>query len=134
MSKQYSWDDYTIAYGGRILEGVTGFENTSKQEKEYLYGRGNKPHEILRGNKSNEGRLKIWQSELERMIADAPQNDVLKLRFNLTEAFIPKEGGQTVINIYEDMEITEIPRSFNQGDKNMIIELPVMYLDVKRQQ
>ena len=134
MSKQYAWDDYSIAYGGRILEGVTGFENTSKQEKEYLYGRGNKPHQILRGDKSNEGRLKIWQSELERMIADAPDNDVLKLRFNLTEAFVPKEGGQTVINIYEDMEITEIPRAFNQGDKNMIIELPVMYLDVRRQQ
>lgn len=134
MSKQYSWSDYSVAYGGSIREGVTGFENTTKQEKEFLYGRGSKPHQILRGNKSGEGTLKIWQSELERMVADAPDNDVLKLKFNLTESFVPEDGGQTVINTYVDMEITEIPRSFNQGDKNMIIELPVLFLDVKRQQ
>jgi hypothetical protein len=134
MSKQYNWSEYSVAYGGRVLEGVTGFENTTKQEKDFLYGRGNKPHQVLRGNKSFEGRLKIWQSELERMIADAPNNDVLKLKFNLTEAFVPEDGGQTVINTYVDMEITEVPRAFNQGDKNMIIELPVIYLDVKVQQ
>jgi hypothetical protein len=134
MSKQYSWEDYSIAYGGRILEGVTGFENNYKQEKEFLYGRGNKPHAILRGNKSYEGRLKLWQSEVERMIADAPDNDVMKLKFNITESFVPSEGGQVVVNVYEDVEFTELPKAFNQGDKNQIIEMPVMFLNVKPQQ
>lgn len=133
-SKQYNWDDYTIVYGSRIIEGVTGNEWTIKQEKDLLYGRGNKPHQIIRGNKSGEGKVKLWQSEVERMIADAPNNDIFNLRFNITEAFVPKDGGQTVINIIKDVEITEMPRSFNQGDKNQIIELPYIFLDVALQQ
>lgn len=133
-SKQYGWKDYTIAYGSRILEGVTGLEWSIKQEKDFLYGRGEKPHRIVRGNKSGEGKVKLWQSEVEAMIADAPDNDLLKLRFNITEAFVPKDGGQTVINILKDVEITEIPRTMNQGDKNQIIELPFLFLDVALQQ
>ena len=134
MSKQYSWSDYSVAYGGRILEGITGLEHSAKQEKEVLYGRGNKPHEIVRGNKSYEGKIMLWQSEVERMIADAPNKDILNLRFNINEAFVPAEGGQTVINLLQDVEITELPSSFKQGDKNQIIELPFIFLNIKRQQ
>ncbi len=132
--KQFGWKDFTLAYGGRISEGVTGFETSKKKEKKFLYGRGSDPHEILSGNNSYEGKIKLWQSEVERMIADAPDNDILKLRFNVTEALVPEDGGQTVINIYEDVEITEYSKSFNQGDTNQIIELPIMYLRQKLQQ
>lgn len=134
MAKQFGWKDFSLSYGGRILEGVTGFETSEKKEKGFLYGRGDKPHEIVSGNTSFEGKIKLWQSEVERMIADAPNNDILKLRFNVTEAFVPKDGGQTVVNIYKDVEITELSKSFNQGDKNIEIELPVIYLSVDRQQ
>ncbi|MEX6627568.1 hypothetical protein PG913_08260 [Tenacibaculum pacificus] len=134
MAKQYSWSDYSIAYGGRILEGCTGFEASTKKEKAFLYGRGDNPHEIVGGNKSYEGKIKLWQSEVERMISDAPNNDILKLRFNVTEAYVPIDGGQMVVNNYKGVEITELSTAFNQGDKNQIIELPVMYLSVDRQQ
>lgn len=134
MSKQYSWSDYTVAYGGRILEGVTGLEHNAKQEKEVLFGRGNKPHEIVRGNKTYEGKIMLWQSEVERMIADAPGKDILNLRFNITEAFVPAEGGQMVVNTLQDVEITELPESFKQGDKNQIIELPFIFLNLLPQQ
>mgnify|MGYP005992647497 CR=1 FL=1 len=134
MSKQYSWADYSVAYGGRILEGVTGLDYTYKQEKSILRGRGTKGHEILKGNKDYEGKIMLWQSEVERMIADAPDNDILSLRFNITEAFVPTEGGQTVINILQDVEITELPKSFKQGDANQIIELSFIFLDLLPQQ
>jgi len=133
-SEQYQWDDLSIAYGSRILEGITGLEYTEKQEKDYLYGRGAKPLKVVRGNKTFEGKIKIWQSELEAMIRDAPNNDVLSLKFNVTVANVPKSGGQTVIDILKDVEITEVPKGMNQGDKNQIIELPIIFLDIARQQ
>lgn len=132
-SKQYSWSDTTIAYGGRILEGITGFEYTEKQEKEPLYGRGNKPHKIMAGNKSYEGKLMLWQSEVEAMIADAPNNDILSLEFEVAIAHVPNDGGQTVVDIWAGVQVTELPKGMNQGDKNRIIELPVIFLDLKRQ-
>lgn len=133
-SDQYSWSEVTIAYGGRILEGVTGVEYSEKQEKDYLYGRGAKPLRILRGNKTYEGKLKIWQSELEAMTRDAPNKNILELSFNVTIAYVPSGGGQTVIDILKGVEISEIPKAINQGDKNQIVELPIIFLDISRQQ
>ena len=133
-SKQYSWADITIAYGGRILEGVTEVEYTEKKEKDFLYGRGSKPHKVVSGNYSYDGKLKIWQSELEAMIKDAPNKDVLKIKFDVVVAYTPKDDGPVVTDILKDVEFTEVKKGMAQGDKNMEVEMPVIFLDVKRQQ
>jgi hypothetical protein len=133
-SKQYSWCDLSIAWGGRVLEGVTALKYKETQDKDFLYGRGCKPHEIIRGNRSYEGSVKLWQSELEAMTEDAPDNDILKLRFNIIATYVPKDGGQTVVDVIDSAEVKEFEKAFNQGDKNMEIELPIIFLDVKRQQ
>lgn len=133
-SKQYSWCDISVAFGGRILEGCTGVEYTEKKEKEYLYGRGCKPHYITRGNTSFEGELSIWQSELEAMTRDAKSKDVLGLSFDVVVAYVPHPGGQIVTDILKGVEFTEVKKGMAQGDKNMVVELPIMFLEVKRQQ
>jgi len=133
-TKQFSWSDVSIAYGGRILEGCTEFEYTKKQEKEILRGRGNKGHGILRGNKAYEGKLVIWQSELEAMERDAPDGDALNLNFSVTIAYTPRDGGQDVIDIIPEAEILEYKKGMKQGDKNQLIELPLIFYDLKNQQ
>lgn len=133
-SKQYSWCSLSIALGGRIIEGVTEVEYTVKKEKEFLYGRGCKPHQILSGNVSYEGKIKIWQSELEAMTRDAQDKDVTKMRFDIVIAYVPEGGGQIVTDILEGVEITEVKKGIAQGDKNMEIELPILFLNIKYQQ
>jgi len=133
-SSEYSWSDLSIAFCGRIIEGVTELEYTEKQEKDKLYGRGNKPHKILRGNKDYEGKITLWQSEVEAMIAAAPDKDILKLNFEIVSTYIPHDGGQTVTDICTSVEVTELKKGFKQGDKNMLIELPIVFLDIKKQQ
>ncbi len=133
-SKQYAWADITIAYGGRILEGVTEVEYTTKKEKDFLYGRGSKPHKIVSGNYSYEGKIKIWQSELEAMTRDAKDKDVLKLSFDLVVNYTPKDDGPVVTDILKGVEFTEVKKASQQGDKNMEIDMPIIFLDVKPQQ
>ncbi len=133
-SKEYSWASVSVAFGGRILEGCTAVEYVEKTEKDYLYGRGNKPHKIIHGNTSYEGKLSFWQSVLEAMVKDAPDNDLMNLSFDVVVAYIPKGGGQIVTDILKSVEFTEVKKAMAQGDKNMIVELPVMFLDVKKQQ
>lgn len=133
-SKQYSWSDVSVAMGGRIITGITAVEYTLKQEKDFIYGRGNKPHGIARGNKSGDGKITLWQSELEAMTRDAPDNDPLNLSFDLVVAYTPEDGGQTVTDIIKTVEITEVKKGISQGDKNMSVELPIIFLDVKNQQ
>lgn len=132
-SKQYAWSDISIAFGGRIIAGVTEVEYTEKKEKSALYGRGSKPLNIVRGNHSFEGKLSIWQSELEAMTRDAKNNDILNLNFDLVVAYVPSEGGQIVTDILKNVEFTEVKKAMKQGDKNMVVELPIIFTDVKRQ-
>jgi hypothetical protein len=133
-SKQYSWNDISVAFGGRIEEGVTEVEYSVKQEKDVLRGRGSKPYQVLKGNKDFEGKIMVWQSTLEAMIKDAPNKDILALRFDVIWAFTPTDGGETVTDILVGCEIKEYKKSMKQGDKNMLVELPFIFLDVKHQQ
>jgi hypothetical protein len=133
-SKNYSWNDISILLGSRIVEGVEDIEYTYKQEKGVLRGRGGKGHKITRGNKDYEGKITLWQSEVESMINDAPNKDILALTFDIVWSFVPDDGGATVTDVLSTCEITEYKKSMKQGDKNMLIELPFMFLDVKPQQ
>jgi hypothetical protein len=133
-SKQYAWPDLSISIGGRILEGITEVEYTVKQEKDVLRGRGDKPLKILRGNKSYEGKIIIWQSEFEAMTQDAPNKDVLNLNFDIIVSYVPLDGGESVTDVLSSCEFTETKKGMKQGDKNMLIELPIIFLDVKPQQ
>lgn len=133
-SKQYGWSDVTIAIGGRIIEGCSEVEYSKKQEKEVLRGRGKIGHGILRGNVSVEGKITIWQSELEAMTKDAPDKDVLSLTFDIICSYAASATDPTVTDVIQNCEFTEYKKSLKQGDKNMLIELPFIALDVKPQQ
>jgi hypothetical protein len=129
-SAQFSWNDITISIGGRILDGVTDVEYTAKQEKSVLRGRGSKGYKILRGEKDFDGKITLWQSEIEAMIASAPNKDILALEFDIIWAFVPLGGGPIVIDILQTCEIKEYKKAMKQGDKNMLVELPIMFLDI----
>ena len=133
-SKQYSWNDISVATGGRIIEGITEVEYSVKQEKDVLRGRGDKPLAILRGNFDYEGKITLWQSEVEAMIKDAPGKNILALKFDVIWAFSPTDGGETVTDVLVGCEFKEFKKSMKQGDKNMLIELPFIFLDIKNQQ
>ena len=132
-SKQYAWSELSIAFAGRIIIGVTEVEYTEKREKGLLYGRGCKPHGIMAGNSSFEGKISLWQSELEAMTRDAPNNDILSLSFDLVVSYVPLNGGQIVTDILKHVEFTDVKKGMKQGDKNMIVELPIIFTDIKRQ-
>lgn len=133
-SSEYAWSDLSVVFGGRIIEGIVDVEYVEKREKDKLYGRGAKPHKMLRGNYDYEGKITLWQSELEAMTRDAPGKDVLKLNFDIVFAYVPHDGGQVVTDILTSVELTEVKKALKQGDKNMLVELPIVFLDVKRQQ
>ncbi len=65
--REYEFADLSLFIAGRDTIGLRGIEYTTTQEKEPLYGKGNKPLSIQRGNKANTGTLTITQSELETL-------------------------------------------------------------------
>lgn len=134
LSKQYAWSDINVAIKGRIINGITEIEYTKKKDKEGLYGRGSDPHAIVGGNNTYEGKISLWQSEVEAMTLVAPNKDLLLLEFDIVVSYVPADGGVMVTDILKGSQFTELKKGMKQGDKNMIVELPIVFLAVKPQQ
>lgn len=131
-SREYEWADVNIVVAGRMVTGIRGVSYTSSQEKEALYGKGNKPHAIQRGNKNYTGSIRLLQSELEALEL-AAGGDALDASFNIVVAYgNPSKGDIVTTDLMRGCEITEIPKTLNQNDKFMEIELPIVMLDVIR--
>ena len=131
-TKEYEWADVNVVVAGRMVTGIRGVSYKSSQEKEPLYGKGSKPHSIQRGNKSYEGSVTLLQSELEALEL-ACGGDALDASFNIVVSYgNPFKGDVITTDLLVGCEITEIPKSLNQNDKFMEIELPLVMLDVKK--
>lgn len=85
--REYEWADVTVIGAGRDIIGVLGVEYSEKQEKELLYGKGNKATGIQKGNKSCEGSLKVRQSELEGLEDLSASHSILDLQINLAVSY-----------------------------------------------
>ena len=130
-SKEYEWSDVSVVMAGRMVTGIRGISYTSSQENEALYAKGHRPHSIQRGNKSYSGSIRLLQSELDALEA-AARGDVLDVSFNVVVSYgNPAKGDVITTDILMGCEITEVPKSINQADKFMEIELPLIILDIK---
>ena len=131
-TREHEWSDVNVILAGRPVIGIRGVSYTSSQEKEALYGKGNTPHAMQRGNMSYSGSIRRLQSELEAL-ERAAGGDALDATFNVVVAYgNPFLGDRFSTDLLRGCEITEIPKGLNQNDKFMEIELPVVMLDVIR--
>lgn len=130
-SREYEWSDVTVVMAGRDVTGIRGISYNSSQEKEALYAKGNKPHGVQRGNKSYEGSIRLLQSEYDAL-NEAAGGDALNASFNIIVAYgNPSAGDVIKTDLLMGCEITSKPKSLNQNDKFMEIELPLIMLDIK---
>lgn len=129
-TREYEWADVSVVLAGRDVTGIRGVSYNSDQEKEALYAKGNKPHGIQRGNKSYSGSIRLLQSEYEALNA-AAGGDALDVSFNIVVSYgNPSKGDVIKTDLLVGAEITSKPKSLNQNDKFMEIELPLVLLDV----
>lgn len=130
-SEQYAWADVTIQIGSRVLTGVQGISYKTTQEKGFVYGKGNKPQSIQRGNYSFEGSIKITQNELETLISGAPNKDINAYRALTVSVGYEREDGESVIDNLVGVEFMDVEKAMDQGKQFMEINMPILFLDVQ---
>jgi len=81
-SREYEWADITLVLGGKDITGIRAIKYGEKQEKEPVYGKGNKPRKIQKGNISYDGEISLLQSEYETLVANSSNKSVLSLSFH----------------------------------------------------
>jgi hypothetical protein len=136
-SRQYEFADIKVSILGKRLTTFRGLTTKVSQEKELVYGEGNRPISVQRGNKKFEGTLMCLKSDLDDMnaIARAAGYDSLldvPGRLIDIDTVYEKEldiafSSKSCINV----EFTEIEDGMKQGDKFKEISLPFVYLREK---
>ena len=130
-SREYEWSDINVVMAGRNVTGFRAVSYTSKQAKEALYAKGNKPHSIQRGNKSYEGSISLVQSEYEAL-KQAAGGDILDASIDLVVSYgNPTKGDTIVTDLLQGVEFTDDKTEWKQGDKFQEKELPFIFLDKK---
>lgn len=128
-SREYEYADVTVVLGGKDLTGLRGIKYSVKQDKELIYGKGNLPHSIQKGNKSFEGEISVLQSELETLIANSPKRDLMELQFDVVVCYgNPSNGDVMITDTLLGCQITEYSKETKQGDKFMEVSLPIIFL------
>lgn len=133
-SQEFSWTELTVVIGGKDITGIRGIKYGEKQEKEPVYGKGNKPRAIQRGNKSYEGEVTLLQSELETLRANSATRSVNDLHVDVMVSYGNPENGDTIVtDKILGVEFNADEKALKQGDKFMEITLPFIALDVRNQ-
>ena len=130
-SREYECSDVNVVAAGRPVTGIRGVKYSSKQEKEVLHAKGNKPHSIQRGNKTYDGELTVTQSEYEALRA-AGGGDILDISIDIVVAYgNPSKGDVITTDLLMGVEFTEDNTEWKQGDKFQEKSLPFIFLDKK---
>lgn len=126
-SREYEYADMTLYMGNRDVAGLRSVKYSSKQEKELLYGKGNMPLSIQKGNKGFEGEIGILQSELEGLTIGG--RDLLDLELKIVICYgNPSKGDALVTDELIGVQFTEETKELKQGDKFMEVTLPILFL------
>ena len=128
-SREYDWSKLSIIVGGKVITGARAVSYKESQEKEAIYGKGNRPVAIQRGNVSYDGSLTVLQSEYNAM-KDAAGGSVLDLSTNIVVTYGNK-GDVIRTDTLVGVEFTEAGIEFGQGDKHAEIELPFLFLEIR---
>ena len=117
-SREYEWADITVVLGGRDIPGLRSIRYKESQEKEAVYGKGNRPQAIQKGNKSYEGSIGLLQSEA-LALAEAAGGSILDVRDAkiVVQYGNPSQGDTIHIKEVFGIEFTEDETNFKQGDK-----------------
>jgi hypothetical protein len=131
--RQYEFADLTLFLGGRDVTGFRGIKYTSAQDKETLYGKGNRAISIQKGNINHSGELTVTQSELETLKASGG-GSILGLSLNAVVCYgNPANGDALITDKLYGIQFTEEAKEIKQGDKFMEITLPFLCLDIQYQ-
>ncbi len=130
---EFSFNDATVEMLGRVLEGCSGFANTSAKVKENMIGRGGKIVSRVRGSESYEASLTVYAKEVFG-IEDAlpPNKDLTDIKpFPVTITYINEEGLLRSY-LWEDAEFTQLALNPTADSPGITIELPLIISGIKR--
>lgn len=131
---EFAWKDIEAILLGRPVVRLLEVKYKTARETKAIYGRGDQPLGIQRGNKSYEGEIKIGQSELEALTRKAqqlmPNSDTTDLpAINVSISYA--KDGALVTDVLVGVVLGEFEKGMKQGDFEMEVTLPFKCLAIR---
>lgn len=131
---EFAWKDIEAILLGRPVVRLLEVKYKTARETKAIYGRGDQPLGIQRGNKSYEGEIKIGQSELEALTRKAqqlmPNSDPTDLpAINVSISYA--KDGALVTDVLVGVVLGEFEKGMKQGDFEMEVTLPFKCLAIR---
>ena len=130
----YAWANVKVIILGVPVVGITKVDYKIKQKKENQYGAGYEPVSRGYGNKEYEGSIEIYTDELKRIIAAAPNRDLMAIPpFDIQVLFEdPSTGVFLTQDTLKMCEFMEEGLSASQGDTKLLVSLPLVIGQITR--
>ena len=137
-SREFEYADVKVSLLGIELTGLRGNTYKKSQEKELVYGQGNDPKAIQRGQKKYEGSLMLLKSDYDILDAAARAAgyedlvDVPGRLINITTVYDKGDGTPLATDVCQNVEFTEVEDGMKTGDKFKEVTLPYIFLRKKK--
>lgn len=137
-SREFEYADVKVSLLGVELTGLRGNTYKKSQEKELVYGQGNDPKAIQRGQKKYEGSLMLLKSDFDILDAAARAAgyedlvDVPGKLINITTVYDKGDGSPLATDVCQNVEFTEVEDGMKTGDKFKEVTLPYIFLRKKK--
>ncbi len=127
----FSFSQISIELLGYEPVGITAISYKKTQEKENIYGLGEKPVARGRGTKVLEGSITMLANEIIKLQEFAPAGgDIMDIPpFNIQVSYT--RGDVIVTDVLRKCEFTEDPRESSQGDMSIEVEVPLVIGDIE---
>jgi hypothetical protein len=128
----YSWANITATIAGVPVLGITKIEYKAMQEKTNNYGAGSQPISRGYGRVEYEGSIELFTDELKRIIAAAPNRDLLQVPFFDINLVLGGTGVLASTEVLRATEFLENPFTATEGDTVFKVTVPIIFAAVER--
>ncbi|MDR6919378.1 MULTISPECIES: hypothetical protein [Chryseobacterium] len=129
-SSECAWAHFEVKVLSKVIKGLRGFSTKKTVESEHIYGSGNEPIDISKGNAKYDGNIKLLGFEadaLNKAARDAGYDDITEVPHELiviTISYKKKASDKGTTIVTSGVQFTEDGFEMEQGAKNREVTLP----------
>nr|WP_315032492.1 hypothetical protein [uncultured Chryseobacterium sp.] len=129
-SSECAWAHFEVKLLSKVIKGLRGFSTKKTVESEHIYGSGNEPIDIMKGNTKYEGNVKLLGFEadaLNKAAQAAGYDDITEVPHELiviTISYKKRPVDKITTIVTSGVQFTEDGFEMEQGAKNREVTLP----------
>lgn len=134
QEKNVEWADLEVAIDGAGVTKLEGIRFKVSRDLAHLFGEGDEALDIQAGNKTRTGQIKLLVGSVDKMnlaAIAAGADDLTDIEWAFTLHWKPRGNRAPKFVTLTGVRISEFEEGMDQGDKQMVVTMPFLFLSAK---